>query len=296
MKLYEFETFLASGVRKFCFLFDNSYTRELFFEHLRKKGYVPRTVSDPEIYKSQAFKGTLFEKPVFVCDYNPQLWKWLEGKQPLNILVMVAADSRTKAAEPFQGPHESEYLKAFRTDLEAKGIRYSEQGWNTLVQRFRNQEKVIEDPKGLYNAAYSIGLQVENPDANTINQFLGYRVKFWDLFNAMLAKDKRKGMIAVHTLLAESEPIGLCNGLQKMLSDLINAKECSKIKTAEQFAYEHKMAPYRGQMLYTQAKTLDDATQLKFINTLNQLELKLKSKSFLDPEEHFRTAILGYFS
>lgn len=296
MKLFEFETFLKSGVRKFCFLFENSYAKDLFYEHLKKMGYTLRYVTDAETYKSQAFKSSMFEKPVFIADYDSKLWKWLDGKQPLSLLIMVAGDAKTKAAEPFQGPSEAEYLRSFRADLEAKNVRFSEPGWNALVQRFRNQDKVIEDPKGLFNAAYSIGIQVENPDANTVNQFFGFRVKFWDLFNAIIAKDKRKTMTALHTLLAESEPVGMCGGLQSQLCTLINAKEAMQgKKSAEQFAYENKMQPYRAQMLYQQAKQLDDASQIKLLSTLSNLELKLKSSSFFQPEELLRTGILSYF-
>jgi DNA polymerase III delta subunit len=66
-------------------------------------------------------------------------------------------------------------------------------------------------------------------------------------------------------------------------------------KSAEQFAYENKMQPYRAQMLYQQAKQLDDPSQLKLLITLNNLELKLKSSSFFQPEEILRTGILSYF-
>ena len=296
MKLFEFETFLTNNVRKFCFLFENSYAKDLFFEHLKKMGYVLRFIEEPESYKSVAFKASIFEKTCYTTAYNSPLWKWLEGKQPLGLFIMIAEDSKTKAAEVFQGPNEVEYLKNFRLTLETKNIRFSDSGWNALIAKFRNNEKVIEDPRGLYNAAYSIGIQVENPDANTINQFFGFHIKFWDLFNSMLAKDKRKAMLAVHTLLVESEPIGLCNGLQKMLHDLSSAKDYKKIgKSPDQYAYEHKMQPYRAQMLYTQTKQLDDNTQLKLLCTLNSLELNLKASSYFQPEELFRNSILAYF-
>jgi hypothetical protein len=296
MKLFEFETFLNNGVKKFCFLFENSYAKDLFYEHLKKMGYTLRYVTEIESYKSQAFKSSMFEKPCFIIDYDSKLWKWLEGRQPTGLSIFVAGDAKTKAAEPFLGPSEAEYLKNFRTDLETRGVCFSEPGWNALVQRFRNQDKVIEDPRGLYNAAYSIGIQVESPDANTVNQFFGFRVKFWDLFNAIIAKDKRKTMLALHTLLAESEPVGMCGGLQSQLCTLINAKEAmQRKKSAEQFAYENKMQPYRAQMLYQQAKQLDDPSQLKLLLTLNNLELKLKSSSFFQPEEILRTGILSYF-
>lgn len=296
MKLFEFETFLTNNVRKFCFLFDNTYTKDIFFESLKKKGYTLRQVTDPESFKSLAFKSSIFEKTCYVSPYIANLWKWLEGKQPLNLFIMVANDSKTKAAEPFQGPSEAEYLRDFRSQLEAKNVRFSDQSWNALVNRFRNKDRVIEDPKGLYNAAYSIGIQVENPDPNIINQFFGMKVQFWDLFNSILAKDKRRTLLAMHTLLADNEPVGMIVGMQKMLCDLMSAKDSLKSKKSpEAYAFEHKIQPYRAQMLFNQAKTLDDQLEARLLTTFSALDMKLKSKSFFSQEEIFRTSILSLF-
>jgi DNA polymerase III delta subunit len=295
VKLFEFETYFKNGVRKFCFLFENSYTKEIFYDYLKKQGYTLRYIAEPDSYKSLAFKTSLFEKICYISSYNSPLWKWLEGKQPLDLFLMVASDSKTKTAELFQGPTEQEYLKTFRTTLENKSIKFTDAGWNALIQRFRNKDKVIEDPQGLFNAAYSIGLQVENPDTNTINQFFGFKIQFWDLFNALLIKDKRKALLATHTLLAESEPIGMVNGMQRMLCDLMSAKQAlNSKKTPETYAYEHKLAPFRAQMLFTQAKTLSDTRELELLVTLNNLDMKLKSNSYFQLEEIFRTVILSY--
>lgn len=297
MKLFEFETYVASGVKKYCFQFENTYTKDLLFDHLRKIGYTLRPITDAESYKAAAFKTSIFEKVCHVAEYNSVLWKWLDGKQPLNLFIMYTGnDTKSKTPELFQGPSEGEYLRTFKANLESKNIRFTDAGWNALIQRFRNNEKIIEDPRGFYNAAYSIGIQVENPDANIVNQFFGFKVKFWDLFNAIIAKDKRKSFLVLHTLLAEAEPVGICSSLQKSLTDLIDAKEAMRAGVkSEAYAYSKKMAPYRAQMLYQQAKTLDDPTQIKLLSTLVNLDLKLKSSSFLQPEEILLTGILTYF-
>jgi hypothetical protein len=295
MKIYEFETYFKNGVRKFCFLFENSYAKEIFFDSLKNLGYTIRHISDPESYKSLAFKSSIFEKTCYVSPYIATLWKWLEGKQPLGLFIMVATDAKTKTAELFQGPTEQEYLKTFRIALENKNIKFTDASWNALVGKFRNKDKIIEDPKGLYNAAYSIGLQVENPDINSINQFFGFKIQPWDLFNALLVKDKRKTLLAMHTLLADSEPIGLVNIMQKMLCDLLIVKEALKNKkTPEAYASEKKIAPFRAQMLFTQAKTLTDTQGLELLVILNDLDIKLKTKSYFQPEEIFRMTILSY--
>jgi hypothetical protein len=295
MRINEFATYYQSGLKKFCIQFENSYAKDLLYSWLKSQNFsiVETTTEDCQ---SLCFKASLFGKPVYVVPYDSSFWKFLEGKNLQALVVCVAADARTKTAELFQSPPEHEILRSLEADLQSKGCRFTPDGWKALVERFRGDDKKLKDPKGIFHAGYSLGLQTDIIDARAVNTFYGWKVQFWDLFNSILDKNKGKCMMSAHFLLRESSPVEICNGLQKMLTDVLDAKDSSKsgMSTSSFASKKGFTSEYRAQKLYEQAAKLSDRDANVLVQTLNVLEMQLKSKSIFSAEEILKTSLLGY--
>jgi hypothetical protein len=297
MRINEFATYYQSGLKKFCIQFENSYARDLLYSWLKHNGF-SITETTAEDCQSLCFKASLFEKPAYVIAHNPTFWKSLDGKNLQALVISVAADARTKTAELFQSPPEHEILRSLEQDLQAKGCRFTPDGWKALVEKFRGDDKKLKDPKGIFHAGYSLGLQTDIIDAKAVNTFYGWKIQFWDLFNAVLEKNKGKCMMAVHFLLRESSPVEIVGGIQKMLTDVLDAKDSSKsgMSTSAFASKRGFSSDFRAQKLYEQANKLSDKDAQVLVHILNILEIQLKSKSIFTAEEILKTSLLGYVS
>ena len=295
MNYSEFADKLSKGTKNFCFLFNNPYDIKTIKKNIEKLGYT-LTYLDDEDFKNKIGRAVMFSQPFYWLDYDSALWTWASKNTIAYPFIMEASDKRCKVAEEYVGIPEAILLEEIKKSLEQKSCRFDPGGWKTLVDAHRNKNSgQIEDPEGLYNKGYSLGLQAEIVDANTVKQSMDTQAQIWDLFNSLVANNKMNTLKAMYFILTDEEAIGLCMGLQKMLGDLIDAHNAQKTgKSSSLYAAEKGMHPYRAQKLFEQAAATPHSRYTRLLDLLTPMELKLKSNSMLSKSEVFRNAVMLY--
>ena len=295
MNYGKFANLLADGTKNFCFLFSNPYDVKTIKKNIEKLGHTI-TYLDGEDFKNKIGRAVMFSKPFYWLKYDSALWTWASKNRVAYPFIMEAADKRCKVAEEYIGIPEATLLEDIKKSLEEKNCRFDPGGWKTLVDAHRNKNTgQIEDPEGLYNKGYSIGLQVEVVNAETVKQSMDTKAAIWDLFNSLVAGNKMNTLKSMYFILTDEEAIGLCLGLQKMLGDLIDAYKAQKSgKSSSLYAAERGMHPYRAQKLFEQAAATPHERYTRLLDLLTPLEVRLKSNSMLSKSEVFRNAVMLY--
>lgn len=295
MNYNKFANALSEGTKNFCFLFTNPYDVKTIKSNIEKLGYVI-TYIDIEDFKNKIGRPVMFNQPFYWVKYDSTLWAWASKNTVAYPFIMEASDKRSKAAEIYEGIPEATLLEDIKKSLESKGCRFDPGGWKALVDAHRNKNTgQIEDPEGLYNKGYSIGLQAEVVDINTVKQSMSTQAQIWDLFNSLIANNKMNTLKAMYFILTDEEAIGLCMGLQKMLGDLMDADMAQRSgKSSTLYAAEKGMHPYRAQKLFEQAAVTPHQRFIRLLDLLGPMEIKLKSNSMLNKSEIFRNAVMLY--
>lgn len=295
MNYGKFANLLSDGTKNFCFLFNNPYDVKTIKKNIEKLGYTI-TYIDEEDFKNKIGRAVMFSKPFYWLKYDSTLWTWASKNTIAYPFIMEAADKRCKVADEYVGIPEAILLEDIKKSLEEKGCRFDPGGWKTLVDSHRNKNTgQIEDPESLYNKGYSIGLQSEVVSTEIVKQSIDTQAQIWDLFNSLVASNKMNTLKAMYFILTDEEALGLCMGLQKMLSDLIDAHNAQKSgKSSNLYAAEKGMHPYRAQKLFEQAATVPHERFRKLLDLLTPMEVKLKSNSMLSKSEVFRNSVMLY--
>jgi hypothetical protein len=297
MDSLELAHYLNSNVKKFCLIFNSNYHKRLLQSQLKAAGYKIISLTAEELPELEVLltRHTLFQKIFYWAPYDSSKWKWLEKIKPTCPIVMEAAKTTCKAADPFQGPSDSQILGNIQQELNVKGCKFTAEGWKTLVDIFKNDKGSLEDPDALKNLALSLGYQFQIVDGDTVRQFQGPKAQIWNLFNMLLLKDKQRTLQAVYILNSDKEAITLCRGLQKMLFDLIDVKEAKKRGlSSDEFATNRGLHPFRAKKMYEQASLLSDKREALLTHFLAMLDLNLKSTRVLSPAEIFRNGVILY--
>lgn len=295
MHYTEIHHYLKYGVKRFCILPDSDYTWKLLRKELETAGFTLIILDEPAELKSLVTKPMLFKKAFYICGYDGAVWTWSEKLTNQQTPFCMLAKTKTcKSAEELLGPPEAEVLGLFRRQLHEQGCIFREDGWKALIDAYRSKDTGKIDFDTFYNKAYSLGLQVEEVTQKEVQEILGYKAQIWDLFNALIAKNRLNTLRALHLLVDDKEAVSLCNGLQKMFGDLLNVRDILKSTTSDAYAEEKKMHPYRAKMLFASARDFPAARVLPLLDMLNSMELKLKSSSYFRMTEIFKQCVLYY--
>lgn len=289
-----FSVYLRNKVKNFCLRFDNSYHIKLFKEYLNTLGYKVVEIPSEELLEACS-RGNLFSKALYWTSYEATVWKAAEKRKLSCPFVMVTDSKQCKAAEDWIGPSEFEILTVATKRLEEKGIRFEPDAWKMLVDSHRDATGKIQDPIGLWNSAYAVGLQANENRVTLaiVRTVIGYKAQIWDLFNALLARNSRATLQAMFILTEEHEPITLCLGLEKMLCDLMNVMDArAKKMTSDQYAELNKMHPFRAKKVFEQAAAVKIDTVHTLLNCLVTMEIRLKNVGDLTKSEIFKQEIM----
>lgn len=288
-----FSNQLSEGKKNFCFLFNNPYDVKTIKKNIEKLGFTI-TYIDTEDFKNKIGRIVMFGKPFYWLKYDSTLWTWASKNTIAYPFMMEASDKRCKVAEEYTGIPENILLEEIGKKLTEKNCRFDPGAWKVLVDSHKNKNTgQIEDPEGLYNKAYSLGLQADVVDVNMVRQSMDSQVHIWDLFNSLIANDKMNVLKSMYFILTDDEAVGLCMGLQKMLSDLIQAHGARSLnKSSQLYAAEKQIHPYRAQKLFEQAASVSKEQLIKILDLLTSMEVKLKSNSILNKSEIFRNSIM----
>jgi hypothetical protein len=263
-------------------------------DQLQQAGYKLTDLPEASELKVLATKQSLFNKPFFWAPYDSSVWTWADKANLAVPFILEGADGRCKAAEIFEGPNEGQILHKVQQDLIAKGVHILPDGWKAIADAFRDKEGKVEDFEAVENLAFSIGLQFENANSTLVQQFVGFKAQIYDLFNMILAKDKRRTLQAMYILVTDDEAVGLCAGMQKLLMDLLNAREARLLLKMNSDAYAAKMGmhPYRAKKLYEQTSMVSDLFAKQLIHFFNRLEVDLKTSRAISKSEIFKNATM----
>lgn len=295
MDISQLPVHLQAGVRVFSLRFDNEYHKKLLKNYLEKLGYRSMDVL-PEEVVAQAGRSQLFQKVVYWCPYDADAWRIFQKKQPSSPVILVAADKRVKNADEWQGPSEIQILTELQQDLGKRGCAFNSDAWKLLVDSYRNQEGKIDDPQAIWHMAYSLALQSEsNVDLAMVRSSVGWKAQIYDLFSTLVTKNKRGALQAMFILVNEQEAVQMCMGLQKMLADLMDCQAAIRAgKSADTYAGEYKLHPYRAQKMFQQANQVPLRVAMQLAESLMTMELELKRTSPLTLTERFKNRLIHY--
>ena len=290
----EFDFYLnQSGVKRFCIRFNNSHHYRQFCDLL--KGYQLVELEEASELKQMVLRPQLFQKSFYVTPFDSSVWQWSEKQQLASPFCMKAGDSRSKAVQPWEGPTDQQILAGIRADLEKRGCKFAPDGWKRLVEHYSSNGQ-LTDPDGVRNLGYSLGLQAEVVNAQVVAEILGAKAQIYDLFNALVAKNRPMTLKMVFLLVTDQEALDLTRGMLKMLSVLSEAQEAKETGVSSQdYAQKKNMHPYRAQKLFEQATQLTAVRKVELWDLLYQLDLRLKGTvRQLSPTDTFKKAVLQY--
>lgn len=294
MEQAEFSYYLQSGVKKFFIRFENSWHYNQFKQYLVSQQFKVEEILEASELKTLVLRPQLFSKSFFIAPYESSVWQWAEKQNIAVPFLLKAKDARTKAQHVWEGPSDPQILAEIRKNLEAKGCRFAPDGWKRLVDHFSSNGK-LRDPEGLSSMAYSVGLQAELVNLATVNELLGGQAQIYELFNALVAKDKLNVLRLMFGLVTDREAVTLSMGLSSMLCKLASVAEARDTGlTHQEYAVKTGWHPYRCQKLFEQAVHLTPQRKIQLWDLLYTLEIRLKSSQALKPSETFKRLVMQY--
>ncbi len=186
-----------------------------------------------------------------------------------------------------------EFLPYIRNYLQGKGYKIASDALEELVERTNY------DFHTLYNEVEKLKLYAYDSKVITLRDIellvpQNLEDNFYDLTNAIIAKNKRRTLEIYYDLLSKNEqPTQIINYISRTLKDIITTKQLVKQGFNQTSIQEYfNVSSGKAYYMMKDAKEINENTIKKHYDTLAELDFKIKSGA-IDPKLGLELWLLG---
>ena len=214
------------------------------------------------------------------------------NKEPDKTLPVTQEAFKYARIETINPMKPEEFLPYIKNYLQSKGYKIATDALEELVERTNY------DFHTLYNEVEKLKLYAYDSKVITLRDIellvsQNQEDKFYDLTNAIIAKNKRRTLEIYYDLLSKNDVTQIVNFISRTLKDIITTKQLIKQGFNQTSIQEYfNVSSGKAYYMMKDAKEINENTLKKYYDKLAELDFKIKSGA-IDPKLGLELWLLG---